>query len=226
MSTPLFPINLNLRNRWAFLAGAGSVGFRKLLKLLSAGTKVRVLEKEPSDKLCALAEDGRVELYQSFKDELLDGVFLVLAATSDPSFNQLLAAKAQALGLLLNVADDPEISNFTMPAVIENGPLMITLSTGGQSPALSAYLAGELKTRYGQRCYALLVKTLGLLRPLILQKIAASEREDIFRRLAQNSDLLAALTKNDKSEILTQIKKIVPLDLSNDFWAQLEEAEN
>ncbi len=226
LSTPSFPINLNLQGRRAFLAGAGRVGFRKLLKLLSAGARVRVLEKEPSGRLCALAEAGRVELYLNFQDELLDGVFLVLVATSDAAFNQILAAKAQVLGLLLNVADDPAISNFTMPAVIANDPLMITLSTGGQSPALSAHLAGELKARYGQKSYALLARTLGLLRPLILKTVAASEREDVFCRLAQDSDLLAALASNKGSEILAQIKKITSVDLPKDFLTQLEEAEN
>ncbi len=51
---------------------------------------------------------------------------------------------AEAAGVWLNSADDPERCTFTLPAVSRHGDLQVTVSTNGNSPAISRWLRRSL----------------------------------------------------------------------------------
>ena len=70
--------------------------------------------------------------------------FLVVAATSDREVNRAVFADAEARGLLCNVADEPELCSFILPAVHRVGPIAVAVSTGGASPALAQRLRAEI----------------------------------------------------------------------------------
>lgn len=48
----------------------------------------------------------------------------------------------------MNVVDNIEISNFTVPSYIKRGDLLISVSTGGKSPSLSSKIKKEIEERY------------------------------------------------------------------------------
>lgn len=48
----------------------------------------------------------------------------------------------------MNVVDNIEISNFTVPSYIKRGDLLISVSTGGKSPSLSSKIKKEIEKRY------------------------------------------------------------------------------
>lgn len=51
----------------------------------------------------------------------------------------------RAKNKLVNVVDNIEISNFTVPSYIKRGDLLISVSTGGKSPSLSSKIKKKLK---------------------------------------------------------------------------------
>ena len=63
------------------------------------------------------------------------GYRLVVAATGDPAVNPAVCADAEAAGVWVNTADDPANCTFTLPARVRRGDLLVTVSTGGRSPA-------------------------------------------------------------------------------------------
>lgn len=193
----MFPISLRLAGRLVLVVGAGRVGGRKLKKLLSAGARIRLAEPEPAPEIIQLAAAGKIELTANFRPELLDGVSLVFTASSDRDLNRAVADAARHSGIWVNVADDPELSDFQLPAVVERDGFQLTVSTGGGSPALTARVAADLRKAYGPE-YGRLAELLARLRPLVLNSgLPGPEREAIFKRLAASDELLEALARGD-----------------------------
>lgn len=74
---------------------------------------------------------------------------LVVAATDDPTLNEAIEAEAKQRGILCNRADrsgprDP--SSVVVPATVRDDPVVVSVSTGATSPALSRYLRSEIES--------------------------------------------------------------------------------
>jgi precorrin-2 dehydrogenase/sirohydrochlorin ferrochelatase len=89
----------------------------------------------------------------------VDGYWLVVTATDDAVTNQLVHDDGEASHVWVNSADDPERCMFTLPSRIRQGPLLVTFSTGGTSPALSTWLRRRFAGEFGPE-YATLVALL------------------------------------------------------------------
>src|SRR6202012_3079716 len=60
-----------------------------------------------------------------------------------------LAARARALGVLVNVEDNIPLCDFHVPAIVRRGDLLLTASTGGQAPGLARALREVLADEFG-----------------------------------------------------------------------------
>jgi len=139
---PVLPVQLALRGRRCLVVGGGRVGSRRAAALAAAGGGVLVVATRMSG---ALRSDVRLacELRRYRPGEASDYA-IVVAATDDPSVNQLVRADAEAGGAWVNVADDADRSTLTFPAVARQGRVVVAVSTGGASPTLAAALAGRI----------------------------------------------------------------------------------
>ena len=141
-----FPINLNLEGRSCLVVGAGRIGLRKSEQLLAAGARVTVVAPEVVGDFAGLP----VTLHQrAFELTDLDGQRLVITATGNRELDQLIYDTCEERGIWINSADDPERCAFTLPAVVRRGDLMVTVSTGGNSPALSSWMRQKLEALVG-----------------------------------------------------------------------------
>ena len=96
----------------------------------------------------------------------LNGAFLVFAATDQPEVNAAVARDAQERRLLVCRADEPAGGNFTSPASVTRGDLVLTVSTSGNSPTLAAVLRRRLEAQFGPE-WGALTALLGDLRPQV-----------------------------------------------------------
>jgi precorrin-2 dehydrogenase/sirohydrochlorin ferrochelatase len=141
-----FPINLNLEGRSCLVVGAGRIGLRKTEQLLATGARVTVVAPEVVGDFAALP----VTIHQrAFELTDLDGQRLVITATGNRELDQLIYDTCEERGIWINSADDPERCAFTLPAVVRRGDLMVTVSTGGNSPALSSWMRQKLEALVG-----------------------------------------------------------------------------
>lgn len=157
MAGQLYPINLLLGGRRCLVVGGQSVALGKTEELVRCGAEVQVVAPSICGELSELASGsapaaaataaavGSLTLHErKYAPDDLDGCFLVVAATGDAAVNQQVYDDARARGILVNSADDPQRCDFFLPARVRRGDLLVTVSTGGQSPAMASWLKRRL----------------------------------------------------------------------------------
>jgi precorrin-2 dehydrogenase/sirohydrochlorin ferrochelatase len=128
------------------VVGAGRIGLRKTEQLLAAGARVTVVAPDVVGDFSGLP----VTIHQrAFELTDLDGQRLVITATGNRELDQLIYDTCEERGIWINSADDPDRCAFTLPAVVRRGDLMVTVSTGGNSPALSSWMRQKLEALVG-----------------------------------------------------------------------------
>lgn len=188
---PQYPINLLLDGRTCLVVGGGTVAARKVEGLLEAGGRVRVVAIDVRAEVRALGVPFEVRPYRSGD---LDGVWLAIAATDDPAVNAAVRADGDAARVWVNAADDPASCSFTLPAVVRQGPVTVTVATGGHSPALASWLKGHVAAEMGPEVAALA----GLLSEARDQvRAAGGSTELIDWRPALGWDMLALIRAGD-----------------------------
>ncbi|HXJ93465.1 MAG TPA: bifunctional precorrin-2 dehydrogenase/sirohydrochlorin ferrochelatase [Terriglobia bacterium] len=191
-SPALFPMFLKLAGRACLVVGAGAVGTPKIEGLLAAGADVTVVAPQATEAVQGWAEVGRLLWHaRCFEPSDLDGVFLVVAATSSNALNDAVFKEAQRRGVLANVVDDPPRCDFYYPAVFRRGDLQIAVSTDGKSPALAQRLRKQFEREFGP-VYQDWVEELGRERQrLFAQPMDAEKRRQMLHALASESSFEA-----------------------------------
>src|SRR5438128_11155072 len=128
---------LKLEGRPCLVVGAGTVAEGKIGSLLLAGATVRVVAPQADVAVQEWARTG-VMRWESREFCLLDldGVFLVIAATSSNEVNGSVFREAQGRNVLCNVLDYPAQSEFHYPSMLQRGQPQIAKSTAGQTPTV------------------------------------------------------------------------------------------
>jgi precorrin-2 dehydrogenase/sirohydrochlorin ferrochelatase len=146
----LFPMFLKLSARPCLVVGAGTIAESKIASLLEVGARVRVVAPEATPQVRSWAQSNAVEWQQRpFEPPDLEGMFLVVAATSSTELHERLFELASQRGVLCNIVDIPPLCDFYYPSVVQRGALQIAISTAGQSPALAQRLRKELEDQFG-----------------------------------------------------------------------------
>ena len=193
-----YPVCLvGLENQRAVVIGGGKVASRKAQSLQEAGAPVTAISPEFCVEFLALdGADVALEMIRrAYQAGDLAGAFVVVAATDDPLVNRAVWSEALQRGCLVNVVDDPEHSNFIVPAVVQRGEVKIAVTTGGSSPALARRLRERLEKVIGPE-YGELARLLADLRPELQARFAPGEpRLKAALRLV-DSDLPAILQRD------------------------------
>lgn len=181
----LFPIYVKLDGREALVVGAGKIGQSKIQGLLESGASIRVVALEASPQVREWARSGAITLEERvFSLSDLDGVFLVIVATTARSVNEAIFREASKRGILCNIVDVPELCDFFYPAVVRRGDLQIAISTGGQSPILGQKIRQQLERQFPSG-YAQWVAKLGRTRRQVLRSdLAPEEKRFLLQSLA------------------------------------------
>ena len=192
----LYPIMMSLQGKRVVVIGGGEVAERKIAGLLETGALLTIISPNLVGSLDALAAEGRIDwIAKPFHASLLDAfpeIALIFGATDNRQVNLGIYQYAVKRGIPCNIADVPDLCSFIVPAVINQGDLMIAVTTGGSSPALARRIRQDLEKRFGPE-YAELTKVLGELRKLMLSAGAPSdENRQVFRDIV-DSELLIAL---------------------------------
>ena len=146
----LFPLFLKLEGRKCLVVGAGQIAESKIESLVRCGAKVRVVAPVTTNAIRMMADAGSISWEQrAYKPGDLNGMFLVVAATSSPELHAEIFEGARRAGVLCNSVDERERCDFYYPAVVRRGPLQIAVSTGGLFPGLAQRLRQQMELQFG-----------------------------------------------------------------------------
>jgi len=142
-----FPVFFDLAKQQVLIVGAGEVALRKVALLERSGAAITVVAPQIHPELLARAAAGAISLkVREFVPQDLDGMRLVIVATSRRAINRWIAKLSDSRGIPVNVVDDREASRFIVPAIIDRDPVLVAVSTGGTSPVLARRLRERLET--------------------------------------------------------------------------------
>ena len=185
-----YPVNLVLTGRPCLVVGGGRIAARKVEGLVACGARVHVVASAVGDEIRALAGSGVTWEERPYRRGEVAGYRLVISATDDAEVNRAVFADGEQAGVWTNSADDPANCSFTLPAVVRRGPLMVTVSTGGHSPALATWLRSRVAEEVGPE-YEVLVELLAAEREAIQASGRSTEHVDWQKAL--DSDMLALI---------------------------------
>lgn len=146
----MYPVMLDVAGRPCLVVGGGGVALRKTQGLVEEGARVTVVAPTVVAPLRQMAEADRVVLEERvYRPGEASEYVLVFAATDDREVNSRVFADASDAGVWVNVADDPEICTFHLPARVRRGPLQIAIASGGEAPFAVRRLRRLLEGRFG-----------------------------------------------------------------------------
>jgi precorrin-2 dehydrogenase/sirohydrochlorin ferrochelatase len=181
-----YPVFLEMNRRRCVVIGGGWVAERKVEGLLAAGAAVTVVSPAITARLKDwLAQDAIRHVGREYEAGDLAENELVFSASDHPAVNAAVCRDARSLGIWVNAADDPEHCGFILPAVLRRGELVVAVSTGGASPAVTRAVREELE-EYFSSDYAQLVQIASEVRRELREKSLSVSAEAWNKALKGN----------------------------------------
>jgi precorrin-2 dehydrogenase/sirohydrochlorin ferrochelatase len=144
-------VDLNLKGRQVIITGGGREATRKADALIYQNCEVIIFSEQFSEEIKAWEKEGRVLLKQGriFDGEFLkdyDRLILVVAATDDRQLNRKIIETAKKFRCYAYAVDDPEVSDFNHPSVMNiHESVQIAISTGGKSPLMAKQIRKKIE---------------------------------------------------------------------------------
>ncbi|MDW8845319.1 siroheme synthase CysG [Erwinia sp. MMLR14_017] len=209
------PLFCQLRNRACLLVGGGEVAERKARLLLKAGADLRVCSTHFSTPFTLWQQEGKLTLLsENFHSAMLEGCWLVIAATDDAAMNQHVSACADARQIFCNVVDAPEQASAIMPSIVDRSPLIVAISSGGKAPVMARLRREKIEALLPQHL-GKVVACAGSLRQRVKNKFSEmGQRRRFWEKLFSHDRLAQALANGQSAQVeeLTEALFATPLE--------------
>ncbi len=204
------PLFFDVKNQRCLIVGGGDIALRKAQSLIRSQAIVDVVAVKLIPELQNIVEQsGGKQTLRVFQDSDVNGYRLIIAATDDEEVNQQVSAIGLATNCLVNVVDNPKLSNFVMPAVIDRDPLVIAISSSGEAPVLARQLRAKIETLVPAN-YGKLAQVAGKFREQFKRRfISMRDRRRFWENVFQGVTAELALSGNisDAEKLIQKIIK-------------------
>ena len=190
-----YPVFVDLAGQRAVVLGGGRIATEKVASLLEAGAKVTVIASMLSEAIERLVADGSVDaIRRDYLPGDLAGARLVIDASDDVAINRQSWEEAETSAILINVVDRPAQCRFIAPAIVRRDPLLIAISTSGESPFLASTMRARLERWIGREWGPFTALVGRIRRDLRERGVPLAEQTRIYRELTRSDvrDLLRA----------------------------------
>lgn len=203
----LYPLMLKLDGKKIVIVGGGKVAERKAAGLLATGAKIIVISPEITENLSEHAVNGTIAWQQKFfsEEDIVDA-FMIFAATNNQEINQSVKLAARD-HQLVTIVDDPDGSDFHVPASLHRGDLTIAVSTGGASPTLASQIREQLGRQFGES-YQEFIEFLSAKREWILREVTDPHvKKQLLAAIARPEFLDSEHREEDFHRLYEQMKE-------------------
>lgn len=198
-----FPIFIDLQDRPVTVVGGGEEALRKIRLLLKTRAVINVIAPELHEELAA---QSRVNwIAKGYHAGLIEGSALVYSA--DAGLNARVAADAQALGIPVNAVDNPDISSFIVPSIVDRDPVVVAIGTEGTAPILGQGLRARIDAMLPQVLGDLARAASGL-RERVAETIPPGNRRRSFWYRFFFGDVRDAFVAGDSCHYLAGVEKL------------------
>lgn len=207
----MIPLILDLHDRRVIIFGGGSVGLRKAA-YFAGESEVSVFSRsflpgfEPLGVECRTLDAGAVP------DEelaaLLQGAFLVVAATSDRALNDRIGTLCTRAGILFNNADG-EAGEVIVPSVVRGDHYLVAVSTLGNSPGMARHLRMRIQDEW-KDVDPMIELQADLRRHLREVEPSQQKRTEIIGKMLADPELWDALQKDRGAARALAFRKYCP----------------
>jgi precorrin-2 dehydrogenase/sirohydrochlorin ferrochelatase len=198
----LLPLHLKAEGKKVVVVGGGKVAERKVDLLLESGADVLLISSQVTRRLRELSEKGRIEWRQrKYRKGDLKDAFIGIFAAKDSRAEESFIEEAKEKGILVNISTDYKKCDFIFPAVVRNEKILITVSTSGAFPLLSAEIAREIQKMFNDG-YSELIDFLFEVREEIKRRFPPEERKKFLKSVLEKKlFIVEALKKGRKPEL-------------------------
>ena len=177
------PLFMQLRAQPVVVVGGGRIAVRKVELLRKSGAQITVISPELREELQRLASSGEIRhIPERFAEAHVEGATIVVAATNDHDVNVAVSGAARARKIPVNVVDNPALSTFIFPAIVDRSPIIAAVSSGGESPVLARRVREQIEALLPQRLGAL-ARFMGARRKSVQNTLDAFARRPFWERI-------------------------------------------
>jgi precorrin-2 dehydrogenase/sirohydrochlorin ferrochelatase len=136
------PLAIRIDGKKILFVGGGELAMHKLQAVLQFTDDITVLDTLCSSEVSAA---GVRVLNKTYEPSDLDGFFLVYACTPDEALNHRVLEDAQQKGILCNIADNRNDSDFISPALFRHEGMTVSVSSDGRNARRSVEWRNAIK---------------------------------------------------------------------------------
>lgn len=198
-------VDLRLDGEQVIVVGGGSEGLKKINSLLTQDCKIVLISNKTNKQIDKYVKSKKITFK---KAALKDAGFLskyrpyiVMAATDDMELNRRIVQKAKSMGCLAYASDDPDVSDFAHPSVINiEDTVQVAISTGGRSPAMARRLKIQAEKVFKKMVSSediAQIKLQKIARDKAKRRIGTQRQRRLFLYAVMNDETVKRFVKND-----------------------------
>jgi len=210
-----FPFYIDINNKVCLVVGGGKIALGKIKVLLKFEVIIIVVARNICEEIYKIKKSydekeskEQIILYnREFHDEdILDAEFII-AATDNNLLNSHISEICKRNNKMVNVVDVKEECSFVFPAIIKNQELVVSIATGGNSPAMAAKIKRDIE-KYIPEYYGELIELLGEQREYIKKEVSIPEyRKQVYNELIALAQLYGRnITTEEIENIISKYK--------------------
>ncbi len=136
------PVSLNITNKKILIIGGGKVAAKKIKILEQFTDEITVV----ANNICKEIKKGKISYREKrYHNSDLAGYHIIYACTNNEKLNRGIKMDCEEMGKLINVADNPDLSDFVSPAIFKKGKMTVAVGSNAQNVIESIELRNNIK---------------------------------------------------------------------------------